>query len=249
MEHTTLYFRQGSSDKTYQASIEARDGGYVVPFQYGRRGSALQSGTKTRAPVTYDQARKIYDQLLAGKIAKGYSPGEDGTPYQHTDKAVQATGIHCQLLNPVEEDQVERLIADPAWWLSEKLDGRRQLIRKQGPFLNGLGHFMPNAKLEEVTSAPRSFETEFWQRKNSSSPATPGIGRRPWANGDGSTSCDCPGWCKRTALDGSRSCKHTRSVLMGAADRECERRHDYGAAVTAPVTVTLSATRSIAHFG
>jgi len=66
---------------------------------------------------------------------------------------------------------------------------------------------------------------------------------------DGSTSCDCPGWCKRTALDGSRSCKHTRSVLMGAADRECERRHDYGAAVTAPVTVTLSATRAIAHFG
>jgi len=33
------------------------------------------------------------------------------------------------------------------------------------PFLNGLGHFLPNAKLEEVTSALRSFETEFWQAK------------------------------------------------------------------------------------
>ena len=65
---------------------------------------------------------------------------------------------------------------------------------------------------------------------------------------DGSTSCDCPGWCKRTALDGSRSCKHTRSVLLGAADRECERSHDYGAAVVATVA-TMAATRSIAHFG
>ena len=44
---------------------------------------------------------------------------------------------------------------------------------------------------------------------------------------DGSTSCDCPGWCRRVAGDGSRSCRHTRSVLMGSADRECESIHDY----------------------
>ena len=43
---------------------------------------------------------------------------------------------------------------------------------------------------------------------------------------DGSTSCECPGWCRRVAADGSRSCKYTRSVLMGTADRECESMHD-----------------------
>ena len=43
---------------------------------------------------------------------------------------------------------------------------------------------------------------------------------------DGSTSCDCPGWCRRVAADGSRSCKHTRSVLMGMADRECQSMHE-----------------------
>ena len=69
---------------------------------------------------------------MAEKTAKGYTPGEDGTPYQHTDKAKPSTGIHCQLLNPIEEDQVDRLIADPAWWMQEKLDGRRLLIRKMG---------------------------------------------------------------------------------------------------------------------
>ncbi len=43
---------------------------------------------------------------------------------------------------------------------------------------------------------------------------------------DGSTSCDCPGWCRRVASDGSRSCKHTRSVLMGTADRDCLSQQD-----------------------
>ncbi len=43
---------------------------------------------------------------------------------------------------------------------------------------------------------------------------------------DGSTSCDCPGWTRRVAADGSRSCKHTRSVLMGGADREADGMHD-----------------------
>jgi len=32
METITLYFRQGASDKIYQAAIEPKDGGYVVTF-------------------------------------------------------------------------------------------------------------------------------------------------------------------------------------------------------------------------
>lgn len=37
---------------------------------------------------------------------------------------------------------------------------------------------------------------------------------------DGSTSCDCPGWTRRIAPNGTRSCKHTRLVEMGIADRQ-----------------------------
>ena len=47
---------------------------------------------------------------------------------------------------------------------------------------------------------------------------------------DGSTSCACMGWTRRVALDGSRSCKHTRSVDMGSADQEALRFHDYSGA-------------------
>ncbi len=33
------------------------------------------------------------------------------------------------------------------------------------PFLNGLAHFLPNLKLEEITGKLRGLETEFWQAK------------------------------------------------------------------------------------
>lgn len=44
---------------------------------------------------------------------------------------------------------------------------------------------------------------------------------------DGSTSCNCPGWTRRVAADGTRTCKHIRMVDMGTADRECTGHHDY----------------------
>jgi predicted DNA-binding WGR domain protein len=137
MENITLYFRQGSSDKVYQAAIEAKDGGYVVNFAYGRRGTTLQTGTKTQAPVDYAAAKGIYDKLIKEKTAKGYTPGADGTPYQHTDKQQEATGINCQLLNAVEESDIPRLIRDPAYWMQEKHDGRRLLVQKHDGINDG----------------------------------------------------------------------------------------------------------------
>ena len=44
---------------------------------------------------------------------------------------------------------------------------------------------------------------------------------------DGSTSCNCPGWTRRVAADGSRSCKHTRLVDQGRADSHSVASHDY----------------------
>ena len=66
---------------------------------------------------------------------------------------------------------------------------------------------------------------------------------------DGSTSCDCPGWCRRVAADGSRSCKHTRSVLIGTADRECQSMHDPRTVPAVPVAAITPAQRAIAPFG
>jgi bifunctional non-homologous end joining protein LigD len=157
MEHITLYFKQGSSDKVYHASIEPKDDGYVVNFAFGRRGSTLSTGTKTSTAVSLDAARAIYEKLVKEKQAKGYTGGEDGTPYQHSDKTT--TGIHCQLLNPIGDDQIETLITDAGWWMQEKWDGRRLLIRKQGEIITGINRLglsvaLPDPLVVTVKNCP-----------------------------------------------------------------------------------------------
>src|SRR5579871_5208554 len=137
-DHITLYYRQGSSDKVYQARIEPAGERYHVHYAYGRRGATLQTGTKTDKPVEYPAARRILDKLVSEKTAKGYSPGEDGSPYQHTEREQRHTGVLPQLLNPMEESELERLLADDSWWMQEKLDGRRLLIRKAGTHLTAI---------------------------------------------------------------------------------------------------------------
>ena len=44
---------------------------------------------------------------------------------------------------------------------------------------------------------------------------------------DGSLSCNCRGWTQRVAANGSRSCKHTRSIDMGTADQQATATHRY----------------------
>lgn len=61
---------------------------------------------------------------------------------------------------------------------------------------------------------------------------------------DGNTSCNCPGWTRRVAADGSRSCKHTRFVDLGIADRECLEKHTYQQ-VTVNVTVNVPVPRKV----
>ena len=138
MEHITLYFKEGSSDKVYQSAIEPRDGGCVVTFAYGRRGSTLSTGTKTQMPVSHEAAQRIFDKLVAGKTAKGYTPGEDGTPYRQTGKETSTTGVNCQLLNAIEETQLPEFLDDMLYAMQEKFDGRRLLIQKTGNTVTGI---------------------------------------------------------------------------------------------------------------
>jgi bifunctional non-homologous end joining protein LigD len=135
-EQITLYYREGASDKVYQAAIESSQDGYAVNFAYGRRGSTLTTGTKTAAPVAYERAKQLYDKLVSEKMAKGYTPGADGTPYRNSDKRV--TGILPQLLNTIYEGQLGVLLSDRLHVLQEKHDGRRLMLRKQDGTIEGI---------------------------------------------------------------------------------------------------------------
>lgn len=51
-DRVSLYYREGSSDKVYQAAIEPVGHQFVVTFAYGRRGATLTTGTRrSRHPV------------------------------------------------------------------------------------------------------------------------------------------------------------------------------------------------------
>lgn len=162
MEQITLYYREGTSDKVYQASLQPKEDGYVVQFAYGRRGATLATGTKTQHPVDYPSAKSIYDRLVREKTAKGYTPGEDGTAYQDSNNAKRSAGILPQLLNPVEQQRVQELIEDPAYWMQEKMDGRRLLVQKQGREVTGINRLglvvsLPATLVENALASPDDF--------------------------------------------------------------------------------------------
>ena len=135
----TLYYRAGTSDKVYTATLEAKGTGHVVDYAYGRRGGPMNTGTKTTTPVDYETAKKVYDTLIRKKTAKGYTPGPDGTRYQHTQHEQRDSGIVCQLPHPVAgPGHLAALIESPDFCMQEKFDGRRLLIRKYENVLEGV---------------------------------------------------------------------------------------------------------------
>ncbi|CQD02112.1 DNA ligase [Mycobacterium europaeum] len=138
-ESVSLYYQSGSSDKVYHAQIEQADGGgFLVNVAYGRRGGTLSTGTKTKTPVDYDAAVRIFDKLVAEKQSKGYTTGAAGTPYLHNEKAGRVSGLLPQLLNVIDETGAARLVADPQWGMQEKFDGRRLMLRKVGTTVEGI---------------------------------------------------------------------------------------------------------------
>ncbi|MCP4686732.1 MAG: WGR domain-containing protein [Desulfobacterales bacterium] len=161
-ERITLYFKQGKSDKVYKASLEeAGADGFVVNFAYGRRGATLKTGTKTKTPVDHEKAKKIYDKLVKSKTSKGYTPGQEGSRYVHTDADSRDTGVQCQLLNFVRESEATRLIDNDDWWAQEKHDGKRMLIRKTDAVLainrRGLSVGAPDVVLDSAAELDRAY--------------------------------------------------------------------------------------------
>jgi predicted DNA-binding WGR domain protein len=67
-----LEFQEGSSDKVYNVEVVQTGKLYEVRFEYGRRGSNLNKGTKTDNPVSLDQANTVYHKLVQEKKKKGY---------------------------------------------------------------------------------------------------------------------------------------------------------------------------------
>jgi len=69
-----LRFQEGNSDKVYHLALIREGALYQVYFEYGRRGTQLQTGFKTAEPVSLEAAEKAFNALLNEKTKKGYQP-------------------------------------------------------------------------------------------------------------------------------------------------------------------------------
>ena len=136
----SLYCREGPSGKEYHAAIEPRGDRFIVTLAHGRTNSILATGTRTPDPVSLEEATRVFDKLVASKLAKGYREGSPGRPYRPSPCPVHGpdSGIRCQLPNPVDVSAVSRLLTGTSHCLQEKHDGYRLLVRKQGDELTGI---------------------------------------------------------------------------------------------------------------
>jgi len=133
----TLHYREGSSDKIYQASMVAMGGLYEVHFAYGRRGAAMVTGKKTLTPVPKAEAMRIWDRLVADKMKKGYREAGESIG-SHTVAVPETTGILPQLLNAVDEEDVDVLLEDDSYLMQPKMDGKRLLLQKENGVVRGI---------------------------------------------------------------------------------------------------------------
>jgi len=133
MKSASLYFKEGSSDKVYHATVEPKGDKFVVNFSYGRRGGSMTTGTKTSSPVSLPEAEKVWEKLVNSKLAKGYRHMTADGPgvIPQADLPDTPTEIQCVLLNPIDEDECERLLDDPDWAAQPKFDGVRFMLGKK----------------------------------------------------------------------------------------------------------------------
>lgn len=73
IKEASLTYKDETSDKVYEVAIAyLRWGSYRVNFAYGRRGTRLKTGTKTKTPVSLANAEEIFDKSIESKKKKGY---------------------------------------------------------------------------------------------------------------------------------------------------------------------------------
>lgn len=143
VQSVKLFFQEGNSDKVYHATLLDEGGGaFSVEVEWGRRGSKLNRGRKA-VKVPRAAAQKTFDQLVREKTSKGYERITEAVqpapvaPPEGEGSGSRATGVRkrvglaAQLLNPIDEDRLEELLADTQHLAQQKIDGSRVLVHVQ----------------------------------------------------------------------------------------------------------------------
>jgi len=155
----------GGRSAEYVLELKGEGDGYVVAYQYGRIGSTLRSGLKTKLPVAWAVAAKAYNAILSEKVGEGYTgegqgsfagdapesvdenrddellPDEDDLEdpdFYEPEPQPFAGGYACELLTDVGEAEAMRYVKSDEWLAQTKEDGDRCGICKQNGSIFGL---------------------------------------------------------------------------------------------------------------
>ena len=141
IKRITLLYQEGSSDKVYEVDLcQTIQDLYVVNFRYGRRGKSLKEGVKTSQAVPLTQAQKVFDQLVASKVQKGYREVTAGNSNLQVDPSItpqplQTTNLsenphHQAILNRLAGEGNQKWPLERAIWRAGELK-----IKEATPFL------------------------------------------------------------------------------------------------------------------
>lgn len=86
-EHVYLRSQKDGADKDYNLYLEqdaAGTGLWCLFYENGKHGAALKKKEKVEGAVSYDEAKKVFDQTLKEKMSAkgGYVPQAAGVEYQ-----------------------------------------------------------------------------------------------------------------------------------------------------------------------
>lgn len=140
VKQTVLYFKEGTSDKTYEIDLcETGPGQYIVNFRYGKRGAALKEGSKTATPVSLVEATAIFDALEKEKRSKGYTGEGDGvatTAYTSVSVDDVADPAHKAILKRLDDAVTGRQSFKTRWSTSRVIWAAGELkIRAAAPVI------------------------------------------------------------------------------------------------------------------
>lgn len=171
LRRVELFFQEGSSDKLYLATlVDDGDGRFSVEVEWGRRGAALNKGSKA-VKVSREKAERELAKVIAEKTKKGYQeisaevapaavapPVGQGSGSRASTNGRKRTGQAAQLLNAIDENALEQLLDDPAYLAQQKLDGMRILahVGETVVVTNRSGQLSsaPGEVLEVLANAP-----------------------------------------------------------------------------------------------
>jgi len=149
VESVLLHNDEPPSNKYYEMQLVAVAGGFVINYRNWRAGTKGLSGTRTKKPLPFAEAKHLFDDIFREKTGEGRyhvvertasEAGASAAPPLSSHLTAQAlapgasvpplasTGFLPQLLNPITRGECEELIYNDRFWAEQKVDGKRLLL-------------------------------------------------------------------------------------------------------------------------